>query len=195
MEKVQVLLWSASDVKVDVPGLRSVEVFVPAGLEKPSIMMGRGPELAGLVTLWLDSIDVMPLVLEQVPGDAYLVTESVPQARSLEPGLLNHFSFFPKPSRLSDEEFFHGWHTIHTPTTGALHPLRKGYLRDSVARVLTHGSPPLRALVSEFFVPEDYLDSRRLFGSQQALQASIEELPLYADVDDISSCPLSVKQT
>jgi hypothetical protein len=195
VEKLQVLLWSADQVRaVDVPGLRSVEVFVPAGVEKPSILMGRGSELAGLVTLWLDSIDVLPAVLEQVPGDAYLVTESVPQERSLQPGLLNHFSFFPQPSRLTDEEFFHGWHTLHTPTTGALHPLRQGYVRDTVARVLTPGSPPLRAIVSEFFATEDYLDARRLFGSKEALMASIEELPLYADTGDVSSCPLYLKE-
>jgi hypothetical protein len=190
VEKVQVLLWSGAPAVVDVPGLRSVEVFVPAGVEKPTILMGRGSQLAGLVTLWMDSIDVLPAVLEQVPGDAYLVTESVPQQRSLEAGLLNHFSFFPKPERLTEQEFFHGWHTVHTPTTGALHPLRKGYLRDTVARVLTPGSPPLRGIVCEFFETGDYLDARRLFGSKEALMASVEELPLYADADDISSCPL-----
>jgi hypothetical protein len=194
MEKLDLLVWAAADLAgaslLDVPGLRSVEVSEAAGLEKPSIMMGRGPELAGLVQLWVDSLDVWPEVVAQVPSDAYLVTESVPQPRSDTAGLLTHLSWFPKPDRLSDAEFFHGWHDVHTPTTGALHPLRQGYVRDSVARTLTAGSPAVRAIVCEYFLTEDYLDPRRLFGSQAALQQSMDELPLYADVDDVSSCPL-----
>ena len=44
--------------------------------------------------------------------------------------------------------------------------------------------------MSEYFATEDYLDPSRLFGSNEALKASVEELPLYADYDDVSSCPL-----
>jgi hypothetical protein len=44
--------------------------------------------------------------------------------------------------------------------------------------------------VSEFFAEEDYLDPRRLFGGPEALQRTSDELPLYADVADISSCPV-----
>ena len=117
-----------------------------------------------------------PTSVEQVPGDAYLVTESVPQA--VQPGeLLTHFSWFPKPDRLSEEEFFHGWHTIHTPSSARLHPLRQGYVRDAVARTLTPGSPPVRAIVSEFFAEDDYLDPARLFAPDE-LTTTIEELPL-----------------
>ena len=197
MEKLDLLVWdpAALDVTIDVPGLRSVTVSTAARLDRATIVMGRGPSLAGLVELWLDSIDVWPAVVEQVPGDAYLVTESVPQPKSGTLGLLTHLSWFPKPGRLTEEGFFHGWHTVHTPTTGALHPLRQGYVRDSVARTLTPGSPPVRAIVSEYFLTEDYLDPKRLFGSQEALQQSMDELPLYADVDDVSSCPLFVKES
>ena len=74
--------------------------------------------------------------------------------------------------RLTDQAFFHGWHEVHTPTTGALHPLRQGYVRDAVARSLT-ASPPIRGIVSEYFATGDYLDPTRLFGSDEALQASI----------------------
>ncbi|MFN2539427.1 MAG: EthD domain-containing protein [Mycobacteriales bacterium] len=194
MEKLDLLVWSAEAVSsarsLDVPGLRSVAISEPAGLEKPTLLMGLGPSLAGLVELWVDSVDVWPAVVEQVPSDAYLVTESVPQQKSSAPGLLTHLSWFPKPERLTDEQFFHGWHMVHTPTTGALHPLRQGYVRDAVARRLTPDSAPVRAIVSEYFAVEDYLDPARLFGSPEALQASVDELPLYADYDDVSTCPL-----
>ena len=47
----------------------------------------------------------------------------------------------------------------------------------------------MRAIVSEFFAEDVYLDPARLFGSPEALTATVEELPLYADQADISSCP------
>ena len=189
MEKLDLLVWDDQPLVVDVPGLRSATVSVAADLEKPSILMGRGSELRALVELWVDSYDVWRDVVAQVPGDLYLVTSSEPQLRAETPGLLTHLSWFPKPSRLSDAEFYHGWHEVHTPTTGALHPLRQGYVRDAVARALTD-SPPVRGIVSEYFATEDYLDPKRLFGSDEALQASVEELPLYADFADVSSRPL-----
>ena len=187
------LMWDAAAVAaatdLDVPGVRSVQVSAAADLAGATLLMGKGPTLRGLAELWVESVDVWPDVVRQVPGDAYLVTESVPQP--VEPGeWLTHFTWFPKPDRLSDEDFFHGWHMIHTPSSALLHPLRQGYVRDAVARTLTPGSPPVRAIVSEFFAEDVYLDPARLFGSPDALTATVEELPLYADQADISSCPL-----
>jgi hypothetical protein len=194
MEKLDLLVWSDADLdgarRLDVPGLRSSTVSRAARLERATLLMGRGPELAGLVELWVDSVDVWPEVIEQVPSDAYLVTESVPQPVSDTSGLLTHLTWFPKPDRLTDDEFFHGWHVVHTPSSVALHPRRQGYVRDAVARTLTKSSPPVRAIVSEFFAPDDYLDPGRLFGGPEALQRTMDELPLYADAADIASCPL-----
>jgi hypothetical protein len=47
----------------------------------------------------------------------------------------------------------------------------------------------VRAIVSEFFDVEDYLDAARRFGGSDALQATMDELPPYADHADISCCP------
>jgi hypothetical protein len=135
-------------------------------------------------------VDVWPAVVQHVASDAYLVTESVPQPVASTPGLLTHLTWFPKPDRLTEDEFFHGWHVVHTPSSVALHPRRQGYVRDAVARRVTRDSPPVRAIVSEFFVLDDYLDPARLFGGQEALQRTVDELPLYADAADISSCPV-----
>jgi hypothetical protein len=189
VEKLDLLVWDDVPLAIDVPGLRSLTVSTNADVENPTILMGRGAELHALVELWVDSYDVWRDVVAQVPGDLYLVTSSQPQEKSDARGLLTHLSWFPKPDRLSDAEFFHGWHEVHTPTTGELHPLRQGYTRDAVARALTD-SPPVRGIVSEYFATEDYLDPKRLFGSNEALKASVEELPLYADFADVSSCPL-----
>jgi hypothetical protein len=194
MEKIDLLVWSDAALddarRLDVPGLRSVEISRAARLEKPSLLMGRGSELAGLVELWVDSVDVWPAVAELVPADAYLVTESVPQPPSGLPGLLTHLTWFPKPDRLSDAAFFHGWHVVHTPSSAALHPRRQGYVRDAVARTLTPGSPAVRAIVSEAFALDDYLDPARLFGDPETLQVTVDELPLYADTAEISCCPV-----
>jgi hypothetical protein len=194
MEKLDLLVWDDAAVDaakdLDVAGMRSVIVSRAARLPNATLVMGRGSELAGLVQVWLDSVDVWPDVVEHIPADAYLVTESVPQSVASTPGLLTHLTWFPKPDRLSDDEFFHGWHVVHTPSSAALHPRRQGYVRDAVARRLTRGSPPVRAIVSEFFVPADYLDPSRLFGGREALQRTVDELPLYADPADISSCPV-----
>lgn len=194
MEKLDVLVWSDEAVDaakgLDVPGLRSVTVSRAARLPKATLLMGRGPELAGFVSLWVDSVDVWREVVDQVPGDAYLVTESVPQPVSSGSGLLTHLTWFPKPERLTDEQFYAGWHDVHTPSSAGLHPRRQGYVRDAVARRLTPGSPPVRALVSEFFALEDYVDPARLFGGPETLQRTAEELPLYADGESISCCPV-----
>jgi len=193
MEKIDLLLWNddavAAASNLQVAGLRSVQVSAAADLPGAPLLMGRGSELRGFAELWVDSVDVWPEVVEQAAGDAYLVTESVPQP--VDSGvLLTHFTWFPKPERLSEEAFFHGWHAIHTPSSARLHPLRQGYVRDAVSRTLTAGSAPIRAIVSEFFTEDVYLDPSRLFGSKDELAYTIEELPLYADQQDISSCPL-----
>ncbi len=194
MEKLDLLVWSDAALQtarsIEVPGVRSVAVSRAARLDRATLLMGRGAELAGLVELWVDSVDVWRDVVASVPADAYLVTESVPQVRSGADGLLTHLTWFPKPERLSDAEFFHGWHDVHTPSSAALHPRRQGYVRDAVARTLTPDSPPVRAIVTEFFALDDYLDPARLFGGQESLQRTAEELPLYADAADISCCPL-----
>jgi hypothetical protein len=195
VEKLDLLVWEAGALDsapalAELTGVRGLAVSRAAGLERAPLLLGRGPELAGLVEMWVDSVDAWPALVEAVPSDAYLVTESVPQLPSGVPGLLTHLTWFPKPARLTEEEFFHGWHVVHTPSSAALHPRRQGYVRDAVARTLTPGSPPVRAIVSEHFALEDYLDPRRLFGGKEALDRTMAELPLYADSADLSSCPV-----
>lgn len=193
MEKVDLLVWDPEAIdrakELTGPGIRSVVACTPAGVQTPPLLMGRGPELAGLVQVWLDSVDLWPWLVGVVPGDAYLVTESVPQPVT-SPDLLVHLTWFPKPERLTEEDFFYGWHVVHTPSSAALHPRRQGYVRDAVARTLTPGSPPVRAIVTEHFDEADYLDPKRLFGGKEALDRTLDELPLYADAADLSCCPV-----
>jgi hypothetical protein len=188
-----------------VLGLEVLTADTSVELPKPALFMGRAAELASVVTTWVGCIDDRaPLVelLATADGtsgqvDQHLVTESVPQRfegrdwadGTLTPGI-THFSWFPQPERLSDEDFFHGWHEVHTPKTPELHPERTEYVRDTVHRVLTAGSPPVRALVQERFPLEVYADPSRLYGSDAAMEESVVDLPLYADFEDLSTRPL-----
>src|SRR4051794_30658532 len=100
MEKLDLLVWDDAAVgaarDLDVPGLCSMTVSRAARLPNATLLMGRGTDLAGLVEIWLDSVDVWPDVVEHIPSDAYVVTESVPQPVASTPGLLTHLTWFPK---------------------------------------------------------------------------------------------------
>lgn len=173
-------------------------------IPKPMLLLGEGATLSAAVSLWLDCYDArgpLEAALRQDAArvDGYLVTESVPQpctdrdwpdgARS--PGV-SHFTWFEKPAAVSDEAFFHAWHAVHTPFSFELHPRRWSYVRNSVARALTPGSPPVRAIVVERFRElADYTDPKRLFGSKEALLRSGEEVRGYADPERLHSVPLS----
>lgn len=221
MEKLDYLVWrddgiAATEYRsllleqaapaIVAAGVRALSVALAdtdADIPRPTLLMGRGSEIAAVVSVWVDSLDdrgPIEEALGDVAGDVdgYLVTESVPQARDdrdwpdgqQSPGI-THFTWFPKPDRLTDEEFYRGWHEIHTPASAVLHPLRWEYVRDSVVRAVTAGSPPLGAIVLERFRRlEDYTDPSRLYGSDEALAETMEQLPLYADFETLSSRPL-----
>jgi hypothetical protein len=221
MEKIDVIAWLRDGVTPEEHAAQLVEEAAPAILTagaaqlvvhtadtdadvpSPTLLMGRGADIAGVVSIWLDSIDDRAPMLAALGAvaasvDAYLVTESVPQRRDdrtwpdgvRSPGL-THFTCFPRPDRLSAEEFYRGWHDVHTPASFRLHPLRWEYVRDSVARTLSPGSRPLGAIVFERFrTVEDYTDPDRLYGSPEALAETMRDLPLYADLEDIDSRPL-----
>jgi EthD domain len=188
-------------------GVRRLDVNVSDLLDtipKPMLLMGEGGSLSAALSLWLDCYDArgpVEAVLRSRAAhlDGYLVTESVPQpctdrdwpdgARS--PGV-THFTWFEKPAAIPDDEFFRAWHEVHTPFSFELHPRRWSYVRNSVTRTLTPGSPPIRAIVAERFrTLEDYTDPKRLFGSTEALQRSAAEVAHYADPSRLHSVPLS----
>jgi hypothetical protein len=161
-------------------------------LEGGGLLMGDGPRLAAVAELWLLTEGGRDL-------DGYLVTESLPQPcldrdwpdGERSPGV-SHFTWFPKPEGMSDEQFFRGWHEQHTPLSFELHPLRWQYVRNSVARAITPGAPPVRAIVTERFRElADYLDPKRLYGSREVVERMLAELPNFADVRQMHSLPLS----
>ena len=213
MEKIDYLVWrrrgldiaqhrdllleDAKRVSDEVLAFTLFVADTDADVPKPTLLMGRGPELAAVASVWIDTIDDRGPVesLLRTSGaevDGYLVTESVPQRRGPQQHWqeITHFTWFPKPDRLTDEQFLHGWHDVHTPSTPRLHPTRLGYTRDTVARTLTEGSPKVNAIVFEYFTLEDYVDPRRLYGSKEAVEETMAHLPLYADYESINARPM-----
>ena len=222
MEKLVYLCWKEPDAdagtylrnlrekvapRLLAAGARRLELQLSdllGEMGKPMLLMGEGATLSAAVSLWLDCYDARaPLEAALREGaarvDGYLVTESVPQpctgrdwpdgARS--PGV-SHFTWFEKPAAVSEADFFHAWHEVHTPFSFELHPRRWSYVRNSVARTVTPGSPPVRAIVVERFRElADYTDPRRLFGSKEALVRSGAEVAHYADPQRLHSAPLS----
>ncbi len=190
-----------------LPGLRALTLQVndlQQEIPKPTILLGDGAQLGAAVSVWLDSIDQrMPLETalakngEHLHG--YLVTESVPQARTdrdwadgqRSPGV-SHFTWFAKPPNMSEESFFHNWHAVHTPFSFDLHPTRWDYIRNAVARPITVDAPAIRGIVSENFrVLQDYTDPARLFASEEVLQHSMQEAGDFCDPNALHSVPLS----
>ena len=222
MEKIIYLVWKPEPIDIDrfrdaLLG-PTAEALVGAGahrlavsvadlareIPKPPLLLGEGRSLSGSVDVWLDCIDdrgPIEASLRAIAArvDGYLVTESVPQRCAdrdwpdgkRSPGV-THFTWFPKPARLSDEEFFRAWHEVHTPFSFELHPLRWEYVRNAVARALTPGAPPIRAIVAERFrTIEDYTDPRRLYGSKEVLKRVMADTDQFADVAHMHSTPLS----
>jgi hypothetical protein len=164
------------------------------------LVIGEGRTLSASVSLWLDSIDARAGI-EQTLGAlterlwGYLVTESVPMhyadrnwpdgAKS--PGV-TLFTAFPKPDRLTDEQFFGHWHGSHTPLSFEIHPLWR-YLRNAVARPLTAGAPPYRGIVEERFRDiQDALDMERLFRGKAAnMKRGMKDVDQFLDRDKIVS--------
>ena len=221
MEKLIYLTWKREPLSIEdyrahlldevsprivESGARALNVSVAdtqQDIPKATLLMGDGKTLSAAISVWLDCLDdrgPLETALREHGArvDGYLVTESIPQADpdrdwadgEPSPGV-THFTWFPRPERLTPEAFYHGWHEVHTPASAKLHPTRWEYVRNAVARTLTPGSPRVDAIVAERFSIEDYCDPKRLYGSKQALQENVEHLPLYANLEDLHSTPLS----
>jgi len=181
--------------------------FDVADLDDPLLEAVYQSNVHGLidaqVSIWLDSLDtrrdveavLAPLSARQA---AYLVTESVPRhAATSEPADggrspgVSLLTTFGKPQGLDDDTFYARWHGSHTPLSLEIHPLLR-YVRNSVARVLTPGAPPLRAIVSEAVASlEIAADPVRFFGSPEGAKRAAEDLMTFVDFPTLSTVWMS----
>ena len=168
------------------------------------LVLGEGRSLSASVSFWLPSLDARKPLEDALASRAkklhgYLVTESVPLAYpdrtwpdgQRSPGV-TLVTAFPKPERLTDEQFYGHWHGAHTPLSFEVHPLWR-YLRHSVARALTPNAPRYRGIVEERFrVIEDVLDMERLFRGKAAnMKRAMADVNAFLDTDQIDSALMS----
>ncbi|MEO8605628.1 MAG: EthD domain-containing protein [bacterium] len=220
MEKLVYLVWKRDDVAIEAfrdqlvgdVGRRiladgalglTVNVSDLRGQVGKGQYMGEGKSLSACVSLWLDSVDARPPIDEALGAiasrlDSYLVTESMPLRcpdrdwadGTRSPGV-TLWTAFPKPERLTDEGFFERWHAHHTPLSFEIHPLWE-YTRNTVARVLTPGAPPYRAIVEERFrTLEDLTDPNRFFGAPENIQRVLTDIATFIDFESINNAPMS----
>ena len=72
-----------------------------------------------------------------------------------------------------------------------IHPLWE-YTRNAVARVLTPGAPPYRAIVEERFrTLEDLTDPNRFFGAPENIQRVLTDIATFIDMESINNAPMS----
>lgn len=179
--------------------------FTVADVEDPDVgkiaQFNNTGLIDGQLSLWVDTIDDRAEIESIVSGFAkrlagYLVTESVvrdypasAQARPVgepSPGVAT-FTTFPKPRHLDDELFFARWHGSHGPLSLEIHPLTR-YVRNSVARVLTPGAPPLRAIVSESVESASIAaDVEIFYGGREGRKRIVKDLLSFAEIESMSS--------
>lgn len=194
----QLRALGASQITINVADLNS-EIEAQA----PGRLIGPWQTLSGVVSYWHDCLDgraQIEAVLREFSEaiDGFLVTESLPQAfepdwegGARRPGV-TQFGANGKPANVTDEEFYYNWQVLHSTQSFELHPLRWSYVRNSVARTLTAGAPPYRAITSEHFrALADFTDDQRYFGSPEAVAEMLGHLPGFCDFSSMVSVPMS----
>jgi hypothetical protein len=126
------------------------------------------------VSLWLDAHDHRT-PYEAVLADAgvrragYLVTESLYRDYDertwrdgeRSPGIIT-LTVFDKPANVDDATFYGHWYGHQSPMSEAMQP-RVRYVRNAVARSLTVGAPPYRAIVEEAWPTVEHLTNLHTF--------------------------------
>ena len=166
MEKLCYVVWKPAPVpgaafrdallRDAVPGLRAcgatrISVLVAdehAEVVQKARIAREGEPIAGLITLWLDSVDAHPQIEAVLREHAsrlagYLVTESVVLPNSTHiaapgertPGV-TLLALLEKPERLSFEEWIAIWHGQHSPLALEIQCTYL-YVRNVVVRALT----------------------------------------------------------
>ena len=202
----ETLMREAGDALLS-QGLYELEVYVRDQTDPivESLENNMDPEgwMSACVSLWISSAEdrqpIEGILRELTPRLAgYLVTESVPREYdrrrwpdgASSPGVTIGTAFVEKPG-LALADFYHRWHESHTPLSLRIHPLTR-YVRNAVARVLTPGAPPYRALVFECVDSLSTLaDLDIWYGSPEGRKEAVRDLLSFADYPSMASVTMS----
>ena len=167
------------------------------------------PAVAGMLSLWLDSVDARGAVEDALaPATArhagFLVTESVPVENRTHraplgqrtPGI-TMLSLLEKPERLSQDEWIRIWHEHHTPLAMEIQCTYL-YVRNMVVHPLTPGAPSWAGLVEEGFPTEAVTNPMlwyRADGSPEKLRENLGRMlasvRAFLDIERVESLPMS----
>jgi hypothetical protein len=167
------------------------------------------PPVAGMLSLWLDSVDARGAVEEALaPATArlagFLVTESVPIVNRTHPAApgertpgITMLSLLERPARLSEDEWLRIWHERHTPLAIEIQCTYL-YVRNVVVRALTPGAPPWAGLVEEGFPTEAVTNPMLWYkaeGSPERLRENLGRMlasvRAFLDIERVESLPMS----
>ena len=167
----------------------------PSALARPR---ADGSELSALVSVEIASQDkaqaqaiakILDPTLQQIAG--YIVDEALPADYQkswpdgeCSPGAKQITLLRRKPG-LSDEQFRHCWHDIHTPLAMEIHPLWR-YSRNVVLSAITPGAPDYEGIV-ELHIRDKatLLDPMKFFGSPQNIQRIAADVTQWIDMERI----------
>jgi hypothetical protein len=201
-EALAELLRTASAPRLRECGARQLAlnvVDVEATLAASMPLAAGAETLAGLVTLRVEEPargdrigEVLGEIADRVAG--YRVAESIPldwerpswPAGERTPGV-KLVTLFDKPKDLSDADFFHEWHDVHTPLSLEIHPLWR-YVRNAVEDRVTPAGPTFRGIVEETFRSlEDVTDPERFYGSRENIKRVAEHVSTFIDLERIET--------
>lgn len=158
-----------------------------------------GAELSALVSVELrphataDEAQTLAKILDpslrQIAG--YVVDEALPADYEktwpdgeCSPGAKQVTLLRRKPG-LSDEEFLHRWHDVHTPLAMEIHPLWR-YNRNVVKAAVTPDAPDYEGIVElHIREKETLLDVMKFFGSPQNIQRIAQDVTQWIDMERI----------
>ena len=139
----------------------------------PARVVGNMESVIAAVEFWLDCYNqregieqLLSELCDELHG--YLVTESVVQPNNRQwqdgerrPGV-TQLCLFDKGASCPEDNFYALWHETLSPWSADLHPLRCGYVRNSVTRPLTQQAEQYRGIVKEYWPAlNDWVDDER----------------------------------
>lgn len=190
-------------------GIQGLAVNVRDSAVRDSLMTltTLDPPVVAVVSMWTQQCygDQIAAALTLLDAEcellaAYLVTESVPLAASLELGArttgLANIALLRRPAELDQETWLSRWQRDHTPVAIRTQATF-GYTQNWVVRALTPDAPPISAIVEELFPVEAITDLKAFFGAaddadlQDRLSQMVASTAAFGANENIDTVPTS----
>lgn len=150
-------------------------VAAAARFEIHSPMPSQPPGTPTVVCLWSERVPA------SLPGEAYLVDESVQWGQDVRPAVIR-FAFLRRAEGTTSEAFSRHWRDRHTPLAKRHHPCLVRYVQNVVLAPLTPGARAVDG-VAELGVAHEQDFEERMYDSDEGRQAIWEDVRRFLDVE------------